>query len=349
LLFMSKLGLDRVLENGTPAADSAAQLSQVRANIDNAISASRSLSMELFPPALHVAGLPAAVKWLANWMQEKYGLVVQAVVDPLANSDRKDVRTLVFESLRELLFNAVKHAKVDRVAVNLAVGPNDTLCVTVTDQGVGFDPATVIHAPDTQKAGLGLLSIRERLMLLSGQLEIESARGQGTRFRIVVPRSPIDTLARMSGVASSPGANVPAPEVANGSVSQVRILIVDDHAGVRESLSQRLRSQPELQVVGEACDGLEAIDQARSCRPDVIVMDISMPNLDGVEATRRIHAEFPSIQIFGLSSTELTGTRHPIEDAGGAGYFVKGTDMPQLIGRLLSIPTEKNANTRHAS
>src|SRR6185295_17978873 len=113
LLFIAKTRLDRILKvEESQRTDQAASLALVRSSIEEAISSSRSLSMELFPPALHIAGLPVAVKWLASSMQEKYGLMVQADIDPLANSERKDVRTLVFESLRELLFNAVKHAKV---------------------------------------------------------------------------------------------------------------------------------------------------------------------------------------------------------------------------------------------
>ena len=120
-------------------------------------------------------------------MKEKYGLEVQATIDPLANSDRKDVRTLVFESLRELLFNAVKHAHVDRVAVTLARGSDDTLRVAVTDQGVGFEPAMLFTHANSQTTGLGLFSIRERLTLLGGQFDVTSSPGQGTHFQLIAP------------------------------------------------------------------------------------------------------------------------------------------------------------------
>jgi len=333
LLFIAKMGLDRLPENDVAGRDRAAILAEVQTSIEEAIFASRSLSMELFPPALHGAGLPTAVTWLSDWMKEKYGLVVVATVDPLANSNRRDVRTLVFESLRELLFNAVKHAKVDRVAVDLALGEDDTLCVTVTDQGVGFDPAT-LFLPGSQKAGVGLFSIRERLMLLHGRFDIESTPWRGTRFRIVVPRSD-DRLARV---------NTPSPDIADElpaarkfAGERVRILIVDDNSAVRAGVRRMLLDRPEFQIVGEASDGLEAIDQSRALQPDAIVMDVSMPKMDGVEATRRIHKEFPFIQIYGLSSAEKTDSPHPIQGAGAAGYFVKGTDMNLLIESLLSI------------
>jgi DNA-binding NarL/FixJ family response regulator len=98
-----------------------------------------------------------------------------------------------------------------------------------------------------------------------------------------------------------------------------------------------LQERLELCVVGEASNGLEAIALAHALRPDVILMDISMPRMDGVEATRRIHAELPPIQILGLSMQVRTETRHPIEHAGASGFFVKGADTQRLIDHLLGV------------
>src|SRR6185436_9967458 len=93
----------------------------------------------------HASGLPASLTWLAERTRNQYGLVVQVSADPRANSDRKDVRTLLFESVRELLFNAVKHAKVDRVTIDLALDRDGALCITVADRGIGFDPARLVE------------------------------------------------------------------------------------------------------------------------------------------------------------------------------------------------------------
>ena len=163
-------------------------LVEAKQHIDEAIMAARSLHFELFPPVLQQSGLPAALTWLANWTREKYKLDIRHVVDPRADSARKDVRTLLFESVRELLFNAVKHAQADLVTLELALEADNQLAITVTDQGKGFDPASLDDLSKAGQVGWGLFSIRERLTLLGGRLDIDSAPGRGTRVRLVAER-----------------------------------------------------------------------------------------------------------------------------------------------------------------
>jgi two-component system CheB/CheR fusion protein len=129
-----------VMREGSRGAD---ELVLAHRHLEEAIAAARSLSVELFPPVLHTSGLPAALGWLADWSRSKYELEVTVFADPQADSPRKDVRILLFESVRELLFNVVKHAAVERVTVDLAVGEHHTLCITVTDAGHGFDPTAL--------------------------------------------------------------------------------------------------------------------------------------------------------------------------------------------------------------
>jgi PAS domain S-box-containing protein len=343
LLVSAALNLDRQLRgsakgdprregrrDGKAGAAADELIAQAKGQIDEAITAARSLSLELFPPVLHSSGLPAALTWLADRTRHEYGLAVQVSVDPRANSDRKDVRTLLFESVRELLFNAVKHARVDRIALHLVLESDDTLCITVADRGVGFDPATLADRAKAGQAGWGLFSIRERVTLLGGRLDIDSAPGQGTRFRLIVPRG------EAHAAAPGPSTTGRTATVATlTSARALRILIVDDHAAVRKAFRELLEERSELRVVGEAANGLEAIAEARALRPDVILMDISMPGMDGVEATRRIRAELPYIEILGLS-THLRGDgQHAIEQAGGAGFFTKGVDTQRLVDHLM--------------
>jgi PAS domain S-box-containing protein len=165
----------------------AVHLDHMERCLEEAITASRSLSVELSPPRLHEFGLAAGLEWLAEWMREKHGLEVALALDEAANPDGEDVRTLVFESVRELLFNAIKHSGVRQVSLTLAREGDARSCVTVADRGRGFDPS----APPTggvAHLGLGLPSVRERLGLLGGAMHVESAVGAGTTVRLVVPR-----------------------------------------------------------------------------------------------------------------------------------------------------------------
>jgi PAS domain S-box-containing protein len=322
---------------GAPPAE---LLVEARHHIDEAVAAARSLSFELFPPVLHHSGLPSALTWLADWTRQKYGLEVRVSADPRANSDRKDVRTLLFESVRELLFNAVKHAQADRATVDLRAGDDDELCITVADEGIGFDPAALADQSKSSQVGWGLFSIRERLTLLGGRFEIQSAPGRGTKFRLIAPGreaqvpAALTTLESIAPIVTPPPVRQVVVEVAP---RPLRILIVDDHAAMRKALRGLLQARSELQVVGEAANGLDAIAEARAHQPDVVLMDVSMPEMDGVEATRRIHTELPFIQVLGLSMQLRTDVPHAIERAGATGFFTKGIDTQRLIDKLVTL------------
>ncbi len=110
----------------------------------------------------------------------------------------------------------------------------------------------------------------------------------------------------------------------------IRVLIVDDHAVVRQGLRMFLKADPELRVVGEAADGKEAVRMAREYQPDVVLMDVLMPVMDGIHATREIRAENPRIQVLALTS--VLEDAHIIDAirAGAAGYLLKDIEGPDL-------------------
>jgi DNA-binding NarL/FixJ family response regulator len=104
---------------------------------------------------------------------------------------------------------------------------------------------------------------------------------------------------------------------------------------LRKGFRELLQARPEFHVVGEAANGREAIAQAHALRPEVVLMDVSMPEMDGVEATRRIRVELPHVQILGFSVYPRLEEPHPIEQAGAEGFFTKGIDTQRLIQHLL--------------
>ena len=110
----------------------------------------------------------------------------------------------------------------------------------------------------------------------------------------------------------------------------IRVLIVDDHSVVREGLRMFLVRDPDLEVVGEAADGAEALEQARQLRPDVVVMDLLMPVMDGIAATRAIRRELPETEVLALTSVLESASVVEAIRAGAIGYLLKDTQASEL-------------------
>jgi DNA-binding NarL/FixJ family response regulator len=127
----------------------------------------------------------------------------------------------------------------------------------------------------------------------------------------------------------------------------IRVLIVDDHAVVREGLRAFLALQDGLEIVGEAADGVQALQQARSHKPDVILMDLVMPRLDGVGAMRQLRRDLPECRVIVLTSFLDDDRLLPAIQAGAAGYLLKNAEPAQLAravreahaGRAIIDPT----------
>lgn len=117
----------------------------------------------------------------------------------------------------------------------------------------------------------------------------------------------------------------------------LRILLVDDHVLFRKGLTALLGSRPDIQIVGEARDGLEAIDAAREFLPDVILMDVNMPRCDGLEATRRIKREMPHVKIVILTVSDDDQHLFEAIKSGAQGYLLKDLEPYQLYDLLESI------------
>jgi PAS domain S-box-containing protein len=158
---------------------------EVRKLIEESIRHTRSLIFELSPPILYDLGLESAVDWLAEHMQQQYGLVVDVEDDGKSKDLDNEVRALLFRAVRELLDNVLKHAQVNRAKVDLR-RDGDQLRIAVEDQGAGFAPEK-LSASEGKMAGYGLFSIRERLNYFGGRMEIDAASGQGTRIILTIP------------------------------------------------------------------------------------------------------------------------------------------------------------------
>ncbi|MFH1145108.1 MAG: PAS domain-containing protein [Candidatus Eisenbacteria bacterium] len=315
---------------------------EIAALLTESIRASRSLTAELSPPILHEGGLSAGLEWLARWMADKHGLAVDLRLEPDLPELPEEVRVLLFESVRELLFNAVKHARVHAVSVSLRRLAGDALRLSVSDDGCGFDPQQ-IGPPGEKGTGFGLFSIRERLDLIGGSMEIDSTPGGGSRFMLTTPLAAAVEDGRMGlgvpeAATAAPGTATPqrAPTASPARSSKIRVLLADDHAVMREGLARLLSEEDDIEVVGEATDGRMAVEQARLLLPDVILMDMSMPRLNGIDATRAIRTEAPGARVIGLSMFEETERAQAMLDAGAVAYLTKSGPAAELVAAIRS-------------
>jgi DNA-binding NarL/FixJ family response regulator len=117
----------------------------------------------------------------------------------------------------------------------------------------------------------------------------------------------------------------------------LRVLVVDDHPVYREGLAALLASVPAVSVAGTAADGRQAVAAARELDPDVVVMDIQMPVMDGIEATRRITTENPSLGVLVLTMSEDDGTVFAAIKAGARGYLLKGADQDEVVRAITTV------------
>ena len=120
-------------------------------------------------------------------------------------------------------------------------------------------------------------------------------------------------------------------------MAKIKVLIADDHAVVREGTRRILEQEPDMVVVGEAGDGEEAVNLAKSLKPDVAIIDIAMPVLDGIEATKRIKASQPSINVLILSAYDDDQFIFSLLEAGAAGYLLKSIRSRELIDAIRAI------------
>ena len=117
---------------------------------------------------------------------------------------------------------------------------------------------------------------------------------------------------------------------------KIRIMLTDDHEVVRQGVANLIGRESDFEIVGEASNGESAVNLVREIQPDVVLMDVNMPVMDGIEATRRIHSEFPGIRIIGFSIHDEGLHREAMLEAGAVGYFAKRGSMKDLAGMIRS-------------
>ncbi|MES9698332.1 hybrid sensor histidine kinase/response regulator transcription factor [Bacillus sp. JJ927] len=208
----------------------------------------------------------------------------------------KQSKMTLYRSLQESLTNAVRHGHSTEIIVSLHFEPQQ-IRLDVQDNGCGVEE---------WKDGFGLTAMKERMSQSQGRVIVYSKKGEGTLISCVLPKQ---------------------VQLSN---EQIRMCIVDDHSFIRESLHTILDGQEDLQVVGMAEDGERAMELCERLKPDVVLMDLEMPNLDGIHATKMIKEKWPDIRVLILSTFQNTERAKEIIRNGVDGYLLKSIDSREL-------------------
>ncbi len=121
----------------------------------------------------------------------------------------------------------------------------------------------------------------------------------------------------------------------------IRIILADDHAILRHGLSRTIQQQQNMEIVGQAADGLTAVQLVRELSPDIVIMDVGMPDLNGIEATRQITRDFPQVKIIALSMHSGKKFVTEMFKAGAAGYLLKDCEFDELLLAINTVMEDK--------
>jgi CheY-like chemotaxis protein len=292
--------------------------------LDQAIHSVRSLSSGLSPAFLDEEGLQKALEWLGQDLQVGHGLRVRFAVSHSVRITNRSLRRFLFQATQEMLLNVVKHAGEQEAVVELEMRERD-LVLRVTDRGQGFDPSEFISDAGPDRA-YGLANIRERCSLLGGSMQIQSEAGHGTQISLSFP---------ITQVQEELGFYEVKPLVPSQG-RPIRVLIVDDHEILREGLTSALSTEPGIEVVGEASTGELALKLVPELKPDLVLMDVQMSGIGGVEATRRIRRDPKGPEVIGLTVALDEYTEGEMRKAGARTVLPKSASVTGVVAAIRS-------------
>ena len=318
---------DRVSQD--PAAE--AIVSDLREQIRGVVTQIRHVIYDLRPPALEELGLLTTIREQAQQFSVSDLKVTVYAPDYLPLLPAA-VEVATYRIVLEALNNVAKHSHATQCDIRLRIA--DNLLVDITDNGIGM--------PDRLQAGVGIISIRERVSELGGSCTFKKIPSGGTHvsvrlpmFQAIEPALTISaappalrqTMQSMTAIATDE----------HGMREPIKVMLVDDHRFFREGVRNVLKTVEDIQVVGEAATGMDAIELARTSQPNVILMDIQMPGLNGIETTLRILRVVPFAGIVIMTMLEDTDMLLSALRAGARGYILKDADEQELLRSIRAV------------
>lgn len=296
------------------ADDPGGRLDAARAAARAALAETRRTVLGLGPSLLDAHSLDDALAVELGWVRSTAGIRTDLVVTGAHRPLDADIGATALRLVQEALTNVVAHAAASQVRVGVMYG-DEEVCVVIEDDGRGFDPSDGA----VRRAGLGLTGIVTRARQLGAQLRIESTPGWGTGIKL---RIPYERAGRKPG---------------EGAVTPWRVLVVDRRPVVRAGLVRLLdRAEPEIHVVGEVADARDTVDAVRMLEPDVVLLDLRMPGLDGARLTSYIRAASPATAVLVMTDDLGDELLKDAVHAGARGCVGSDLEGPALVRAVVA-------------
>jgi PAS domain S-box-containing protein len=319
--------------------------------LNNEISAEiRTLSYLLHPPLLDELGLSSAARWYAAGFTKRTGIPIDIDVPQEIKRLSPDAEVAIFRVLQESLTNVHRYANTPRARLRIRATEDD-IKVEIEDYGNGIQATKSKSAQESvERLGVGIQGMTERIRQLGGRLEITSRPKRGTLVTATIPFGGSQVEVPAAAIASTALASAFCADrpLAPHLHQRQQILIADDHEMLRRGVRNTLQTEPDLEICGEAVDGQEAIDKARELRPDLVILDINMPVLNGLVAVRQILRYCPATKIVIFSVHDSDETKQEVIAAGAHGFVSKGKDSHDLL-RVVRDVLKRNIQAASAS
>jgi CheY-like chemotaxis protein/two-component sensor histidine kinase len=309
----------------------------------------RTLSYLLHPPLLDECGLASAVLWYAEGFKKRSGIHLNVSIDEELVRLSTDAETALFRVLQESLTNVHRYSGSPSADIRIFQSPSN-VHLEIVDHGKGVKAGTERSSFDgAPTLGVGIPGMRERIRQLGGQLEVEFSN-EGTRVHASLPMeaSPEEATAQTGAELFRDSDDFQANMRQRPDVRK-RILIADDHEVMRRGVRGLVESQEEWSVCGEAIEGNEAISKTRELQPDLLILDVSMPGMSGIEAALQILKDDPKIKILFFTMHDSPQMMREISNVGAWGYVAKARAGNDLVDAVRIILDGKKFFPRIAS
>lgn len=300
----------------------------------------RTLSYLLHPPLLDELGLASAVGWFAQGFENRTGIRVGVDIPAGFARLAPDAEVTLFRIVQESLANIHRYSGSSTAYVRARSNQGEVR-LEIGDFGKGMTK----EAKKTERGvvaplGVGIQGMTERVRQLAGSLEIKSRSGKGTVVSAILPLS---SRRAGSDAEQDPkiqeGQAAPAGAIPATDGWRKRILIADDHDVLRRGIRTMLESDPDLEVCGEAVDGKDALEKTLAYAPDLLILDINMPIMNGLEVLRQVVRHRPETKVLAFSVHDSKHIVDEILAAGAHGYLSKATAGQHLVHEVRSLLT----------